>query len=121
MRLDRQTESLHYFHIYAVENRIDFSMLSDVSLDKSSINDLSLLAKSLLPTELDDQKLKANISTLITRVLCTHVDFFKLCFDGIIDWHIKHQFYEEMSRKSVVVSAIILMCAYYFSMLFCVF
>ena len=33
-----------------------------------------------------------------------HLKFFKLSFDDLVQWHIKHPFYEEMSSKSTVVS-----------------
>ena len=79
-------------------------MLSDVSRDKLNASDINSIAKSLLPKLRDDQKLKENISTLIARVLCTHLDFFRMSFDGIVNWHVKHRFYQEMSKKSVVVS-----------------
>lgn len=105
MRSERQTDSLHYFHVYAVQNRIDFRALSDVRIDRSCI-DILPLAKSLLPTEMDDTMLKSNISTLIARVLCTHLSFFKTCFDGLVDWHMQHRYYKEMSSKSLVVSKV---------------
>lgn len=106
MRSDRRTESLHYFLIYAVQNRVDFSALSDVRIDNSSVTDICSVAESLLPTPLDDQYLKANISTLIARILYSRLNFFGMSFDGLIDWHIKHRYYQEMSSKSVVVSII---------------
>ena len=33
------------------------------------------------------------------------MEFFKHSFDPVIDWHIKHEFYDEMSTKSTVVSS----------------
>ncbi len=105
MRSDRQTESLHYFYSYGVLNRIDFSALSDVRIDNSCL-DVRSVAKSLLPTPHDDQSLKANISILISRILCTHLPYFGMTFDGLVDWHIKHRYYNEMSSKSEVVSFI---------------
>lgn len=104
MRLESRNQSLHYFHLYAVENRVDFVSLSDEMPSNSHITDFRSVAKSLLPTLDDDKALKRNLSTLVSRALCTHLDFFKLSFDGQVKWHIQHRFYEEMSSKSVVVS-----------------
>ena len=74
MRLDHATESPHFFHMHAVENHIDFKMLSDVSRTHLNLSEARTIAESLLPTQLDDEILKKNISTLISRVLCTHLD-----------------------------------------------
>ena len=42
----------------------------------------------------------------MSRVLCEHVEFFKKNFEDIVDTHIKHEFYDEMSMKSITVSVI---------------
>ena len=42
----------------------------------------------------------------MSRVLCEHVEFFKKNFEDIVDTHIKHEFYDEMSMKSIMVSVI---------------
>ena len=103
MRSDRQNTSLHYFNSFAVENRINISHLSEVFLDFSSISH-DHIAHSVLPSSTDDKMLKENIAILVSRVLVTHLDFFSITFEGVVDWHIKHQFYKEMSSKSHVVS-----------------
>lgn len=56
MRLDRQNRSLHYFHSFAVQNRVNFSGLEDVC--SSSIPHAEEIAKSIVPSLADDQKLK---------------------------------------------------------------
>jgi len=82
LHLDHQNLSLHYFHTYAVENLIDFTELSDESREglyaNISVNDKHSMAVSLLPTQQDDQIIRNNISKLISRVLVTHLKFFKL-------------------------------------------
>lgn len=59
---------------------------------------------SLLPSPEDDVAVTKNFSTLVARILCSNIDFCKLTFDGVVDWHIRHEYYEEMSTKSQVVS-----------------
>ena len=108
MRVDRRNKSLHYFHLYAVENRVDFVSLSDDTPDNSGITDLRSVAESLLPTPRDDEVLKQNISILISRVLCKHIPFFKISCDDLVKQHIEHMYYEAMSAKSVVVSNVCL-------------
>lgn len=104
LRSDNSNTSLHYFHSYAVLNRVDFSHLSDHIPDNSTITDLESVAISIQPTKIDDKILQGNIATLISRVLCTKMDFFKFCFEDIVQWHIEHKYTSEMSQKSVVVS-----------------
>lgn len=103
LRSDRSNTSLHYFHSYAVLNRIDFSNLSDSLPDNSTITNMENVAVSLQPTKLDDQILQDNIGMLISRILCTRMSFFRVCFQDLVHWHIKHKYTPEMSQKSVVV------------------
>ncbi len=42
-RVDRQTQSLHYFHSYAVRDRVSLSAYSDFPPDKPDINPTTLL------------------------------------------------------------------------------
>ena len=64
----------------------------------------------LLPGSEDDAAIRHNISILISRVLFANLSFFKLSFDGVVKWHIQHEFYEEMSAKSDVVSMFNFVC-----------
>ena len=41
----------------------------------------------------------------MSRILYQNMGFFKHSFDSVIDWHIKHEFYDEVSTKSTVVSS----------------
>ena len=47
--------------------------------------------------------MRMNICVLISRVLFKSLPFFILSLDGVVEWHIKHDFYDEMSTKSDVV------------------
>ena len=103
MRFDKGNISLHYFHSYAVLDRIDLSGLSD-SYVASCLPSPRNIAASLLPSEPDDQSLKRHFSILVSRVLVTHIKFFSFGFDDVVQWHIEHKFSNEMAKKSVVVS-----------------
>ena len=96
-------QSLHYFNSFAVYNRIDFSSYPDIH--PSTCFDRPLhRAKSLLPSRDDDNILRESIATIISRVLTDNMPFFRMTFDDVILWHMKHKYYSQMSKKSVVVS-----------------
>ncbi len=96
-------QDIHYFHHYAVLDRIDFSHLSDQVLPTLQ-TDVNQVALSLLPIVDDDLDLRRNTCVIISRILYKNFPFFQLCFDEIIDWRIEHPYSKEMSAKSVVVS-----------------
>ena len=98
-------DPIHYFHLFAVADRIDCSNLPD-QIIATQQTDPSQIAASLLPTPEDDIALRDNICGLMSRILCDHVEFFKMSFEDVVEKHIKHEYYEEMSMKSIVVSVI---------------
>ena len=49
--------------------------------------------------------LKYNFSVFVSRILVQHFPFFNLAFNDVVDWHIRHKYYKEMSMKSEVVSS----------------
>ena len=104
MRYDAHcNKSIHYFHSFAVLNRVDFSSLPDEH-PNTCLNHPYKVALSLLPSADDDRALRKLFVVHISRILFTHVPYFRLSFDGVIEWHIKHKYYEEMTSKSEVVS-----------------
>lgn len=60
-RIDYRTVSRHYFHMYAVKDRVDLSELSDIPRD--NVIDVPLL----LPTDVDHDKMRKKFSVLIQR------------------------------------------------------
>lgn len=57
MHTDSQTQSMHYFHMYAVRDRVDVSQVSDnASLPDVSSADLNLI----LPSTEDKQSIRDN-------------------------------------------------------------
>ncbi len=99
-----RNKSLHYFHSFAVLDRIDFSPLPDV-FPQTCLNSPKQLALALLPSTDDDKTLRELFGTHVSRILCTHIPFFKFAFEDVVDWHVRHHYYDEMSAKSQVVSA----------------
>ena len=99
----KKVDSLNYFHSYTYADRVDFSHLSS-HVTPTLQSNADQIAISILPTVDDDVAIRSSICILIARVLYKNVRFFQTSFDGCIDWHIKHEFYEEMSKKSDIVS-----------------
>ena len=102
MRLNARTKSLHYFHAYAVADRIPFNYL-DNKCAAYCLPSRDFIAKSLLPTPSDDEALKSNLKVIISRFLVVNLKFFEQCFADLVSKHIKHRRYSEMSSKSTVV------------------
>ena len=104
MRVENyRDQSLHYFHCYAVLDRINMDSLS-LHLTPTCHPCPTHMALSLLPSQEHDTILRKNIAILISRVLVTHMHFFQFAFSDAVTWHIHHKFYKEMSSKSTVVS-----------------
>ena len=81
----RQDE-IHYFHSYAVCDRIDFSHMSERVVPTLS-QDPEQIALSLFPTPEDDQAIRKNMCTLMSRIIYENMDFARLTFDKVVDWH----------------------------------
>ena len=96
MRSDYQTRSLHYFHAYAVRDRLNLDNCDDcASAPNPSTIDLGLL----LPSKEDEMQIRSNMGILIARTLKKHIPYFSKYGKGV-ERHIMHSFYEEMSQNS---------------------
>ena len=102
MTSERQTQSLHYFHSYAVRDRVDCSNLSD-SPPSTTCPPIDELCQKLLPSKNDTEALNTNFATHVARILINNLPAMKFAFDDVVDWHIIHQYYAEMGKKSEVV------------------
>ena len=61
-RCDRQTKSLHYFHSFAVRDRVDLQNLSDVAPVHPPID-----SSKLLPSAADIAQFKSDAEVLVAR------------------------------------------------------
>lgn len=102
MRVHQGNQLLHYFHYIAIADRIDFSHLSIRQPVPPTIP-YKECAKSLLPSVADNQALKRNMITLVSRILVTNVDSLNFNFCDVVDWHIPTAYQDEMSKESEVV------------------
>ena len=102
MRSDNQARSLHYFHSYAVRDRVNLDSYDDsTSAPDPSVIDL----ESLLPSPEDTEEIRHNMAILVARTLKKYIPYF-LQYGKGVERHITHEFYEEMTQKSDVVSCI---------------
>ena len=102
VRFDRQTISLHYFHYYAVKDRVNLGTMSD-SLPKETPVVKEVIQK-ILPTSTDDESFLDKFAVLLGRMLCNHITYFKENFGDVVERHIPHLYSQDMSKKSEIVS-----------------
>ena len=104
MRLDRQTQSLHFFHYFAVKDQIDFSKFSDIPNPYLRLPISELPLKLILPSASDHQTLMHNMGILVSRILVEELAYFNSTFEDVVIKHITHVYYKEMGTKSNTVS-----------------
>ena len=103
VRIDQQTQSVHYFNCYALKDRIDLSSLSDVPPTPMTRPNISEVISKLFPSTHEESVMHDDFAILLARMLCSHMTYFKGTFADVIDWHISHRYSAEMSTKSDVV------------------
>ena len=101
MRLDRQNILPHYFHSFAVKDRVNLQNVSDTP--PTNLPEISEALEMLLPTERDDAVIRDEFALLVAQMMCDNIQYFKENY-GDIQQHIPHQYEQEMSSKSEVVS-----------------
>ena len=100
MTMDHQSQSLHYFHCYAALDRIYFHDL-DNSSPIGSVDTLPL--ETFFPSMEDCDALRNNYVVLLAREIVDKVPHFEVFADSVPE-HIVHQYTEELSCKSSIVS-----------------
>ena len=97
--LEVGTKSLHYFHAFAALDRINLSGFSE---QRPSIDPIGFDLEKLLPSLDDICKLKRNFQVHVARIITTYLPCLT-ALTAVTTPHIKHKYFEEMSKKSVVV------------------
>jgi len=103
MRMDKQSQMLNSFHLYAVKSRVIPPEKAQSLIQPSYGELLCLTLNDILPTPDDKSKLISNYCVLFARVICEHIPFFNK-FADCVPAHIDHSYSKEMSQKSEVVS-----------------
>ena len=99
MRHDHQNKSIHWFHLYAVLDRVPSCHLDDTHSQQSlsSVPNCNFLLGS---DELE--KMRKCMGILVSRVLIENMSIFQ-GFSTLVTWHIEHKHSEEMKMKSIQV------------------
>ena len=99
MRFSSQTTSLHYFHVYAVKDRISYNHLSgNATMIAPSDMDFSIF----FPTAEDNEQLLSNFEILVMRMLVKHIPGLQH-LSPALSHHIPHKYSRNMALKSHVV------------------
>ena len=102
MHVDNSSQSLHYFNIYSVLDRIDFRSLS---CDTSALDMAEVDTNQFLPSASAMEAITANLGVLISRLLVKYIPALSE-YSACVPTHIDHHKYSrEMSAKSHVVSS----------------
>ena len=70
--LKRKGQSLHYYHHFGIEDRIDFFSKSEEPPSEA----ISLSMDDVLPTEDDYTNILSNLAVLVCRVICEKMPRF---------------------------------------------
>ena len=93
-------KSLHYFHAYAVKDRVISKGLANTRPQKS-IDEVEM--QEILPTAEVQESIISDLSKLIPRVIVAYLPPYK-SFRKAVQYHLPHQHSQEMAGKSEVVS-----------------
>ena len=97
-----RVKSLHYFHAFALQDRVDCDTTNRLK-ELTCLPDDRVIAATLLPSTEDDRIMRKNLTMLVTRVLSKYFSYFEKSFSDVVVWHLKHQRYEEMSKKNLLL------------------
>ena len=93
-------KSLHYFHAYAVKDRIIPKGLHN-SKPQKSIDELEM--QEILPTAEGQESIISDLAYIIPRIIVRYLSPYK-AFQKAVVYHIPNPHSKEMSEKSEVVS-----------------
>ena len=100
-----KTQSLHYFNVYAIKDRVDLSQLSDVP---PTVDIEAITMDTVLPTPEDLDQLLTNFAVLAGRILVAYIPVFAT-IPSLAKDHIQHCFSRQMSEQSKVVRDLAIM------------
>ena len=92
-------KSLHYFHAYAVKDRVVANGMDNKEPQKS-IDEIEM--REFLPTPEVQEAIASDLTSIIPRVILKYLKPYSK-FKGASIYHIPHQYSREMQEKSEVV------------------
>ena len=97
--MERTDRDHHWFHLYAVQDRISGQSLPD---DAPTADIATLPLQTFLPSADECHQLRKEFGILISRVLVRELSFFSQFKDHVPE-HIQHQHSADTSNKSEIV------------------
>lgn len=95
----KKNTMLNMVQSYATLERIGTQGLSNQLPSADDIRNITV--SDLLPSQEDENLLKSELSSLVSRTLCTYMDAFA---NLDVEWSIPHQYSIESRQKSEIVS-----------------
>ena len=100
-------QNTHYDVVQAIatNDRVNCEKMTNVlpQNDVMSVPD----EKWLMSIEEHKKYIKYPAKTIITRIICKHMNFFKTNFQNYVIIHIQHEYTDEMGKKSKIVSELL--------------
>jgi len=84
MHVYHQTRSLNYFNTFAVQDRIP-----TFDLPEQCVDHLSLTMHDFLPSAEDYTKLQSHFTFLVSRIMCSDMEYFNKLFGKCLTYHIQ--------------------------------
>lgn len=98
---DNKNKMFNMVQGYAALDRVPSLHLSDDPPSPENIKAIPL--EKYLPTEMDEVDLRFEFTTIVNRILCEHISFFKPLATAV-NWHIQHRYSKISASKSHLVS-----------------
>jgi hypothetical protein len=108
--ITKTNKSLHYFHMYAVADRVYYPENVSRSKPQRSIKSLSM--DEFLPTSVVQEAFVEDLSNIIPRILVNYLKSYTPLWKSVTK-HIVHPHNEEMKKQSEWVMLINLIKAQY--------
>lgn len=99
MTYDNQTQSLHYYHSFGAEGRVNLCNHSSAAntIDKSTVD-----YTKFVPSNDDKCTIEKNMHTIVSWILVQEIPALRKFSRGV-KMHIDHKYSQEMAKKSNVV------------------
>lgn len=104
--IERRARDHHWFHLYAVRDRISGL---DQSNDAPIANIATVPLQTFLPSLAECLQLREEFAVLVSWVLVARMAYLEP-LKSVVSEHIRHKHYSEVKAKSEIVSVYIVQC-----------
>jgi len=107
--IERKARDHHWFHLYAVRDRISGL---DLPNDASIANIATVPLQTFLPSLTECLHLREEFVVLVSQVLVSRMAYFEP-LKSVVSEHIRHKHHSEVKTKSEIVSVCIVQYSMY--------